>query len=58
VLSDKYTARLATTVWNGGARVLDQRLKFPFRKKTLEELKSIIIVFCGNIDSTIGLFKL
>jgi hypothetical protein len=57
-LTKKYTVGPATTAWKGKARELAQRLKFPFEKKTLEELKDIMIAFRGNVDTALGLLKL
>jgi hypothetical protein len=57
-LTKKYTVGPATTTWKGKARELAQRLKFPFEKKTLEELKGIMIAFRGNADTALGLLKL
>jgi hypothetical protein len=57
-LSSKYTTTAAATTWNGRARELAKRLKFPFEKRTLEELKDIMIAFRGNVDTAMGLLKL
>jgi hypothetical protein len=57
-LSSKYTTTAAATTWNGKARELAKRLKFPFEKRTLEELKDIMIAFRGNVDTAMGLLKL
>ena len=52
-LTEKYTVGPANTAWKGKARELVQRLKFPFEKKTLEELKDIMIAFRGNVDTAL-----
>ncbi|KAI9770475.1 MAG: hypothetical protein M1839_003190 [Geoglossum umbratile] len=57
-LTEKYTVGPAATTWKGKARELAQRLKFPFEKKTLEELKNIMIAFRGNVDIALGLLEL
>ncbi len=57
-LTTKYAGGPATTTWKGKARELAQRLKFPFEKKTLEELKTIMMAFRGNVDIALGLLKM
>ncbi len=40
------------------AKELTQRLKFPFEKKVLEDLKDIMTAFRGDVDLALGLLKL
>jgi len=57
-LTKKYATGPATTAWKGKARELAQKLKFPFQKKTLEELREIMIAFRGNVDTALELLNL
>lgn len=58
LLAEKYGAGAVATTWKEKARELAQRLKFPFEKKTLEELKDIMIAFRGNVNTAMGLLRL
>lgn len=57
-LSEKYAPGPANTTWKGKARESARKLKFPFEKKTLAELKDIMLAFRGNVDTALALLKL
>ena len=57
-LTKKYATSPATGTWKEKTKELTQRLVFPFEKKTLEELKDIMIAFRGNVDTALGLLQL
>jgi hypothetical protein len=57
-LARKYTVGPTTTGPQGKAQELFQKLKFPFKKQTLLELKDVMIDFRGNVDTALGLLKL
>jgi hypothetical protein len=57
-LTRNYSAGPAPSTVKLRARDLLQRLKFPFEKKTLEDLKSIMIAFRGNVDIAISVLQL
>ena len=57
-LTQKYAAKSTAATWKGKAEELGRRLVFPFEKKTLEELKNIMIAFRGNVDTALALIQL
>jgi len=57
-LTTKYAANPTAATWKGKAEELRRRMIFPFEKKTLEELKNIMIAFRGNVDSALALIQL
>lgn len=57
-LSEKYSGGKPAASWKGKAREGTRKLKFPFQKKTLEELKDIMVAFRGNVDGILQLLSL
>ena len=53
-----YLPAAADPTWKMKAKDLAQRLKFPFEKKTLEELKDIMIAYRGNVEIALSLIEL
>ena len=51
-LCDKHRTVQATGA-KGKVKELVQKLKFPFEKKVLKELKEIIVAFRGNVDTAL-----
>ncbi len=51
-LCDKHRTVQATGV-KGKVKDLVQKLRFPFEKKVLEELREIMIAFRGNVDTAL-----
>lgn len=57
-LSEKYADGKPAVSWKGKAREGARKLKFPFQKKTLQELKEIMVAFRGNVDGILQLLSL
>ena len=57
-LSEKYAPGEPSASWKSKAKEGARKLKFPFQKKTLEELKEIMIAFRGNVDGLLQLLSL
>jgi hypothetical protein len=57
-LTRSYSAGPGPSTMKLRARDLLQRLKFPFEKKTLEELRNIMVAFRGNVDTAMSVLQL
>ena len=57
-LSEKYAGGNPSASWKGKAAEAVRKIKFPFEKKALEELKEIMIAFRGNVDGVLQLLNL
>lgn len=58
LLSRKYATEQPAASWKRKAREGARKLKFPFQKKTLEELKDIMMAFRSNVDGILQLLSL
>jgi hypothetical protein len=56
-LSGEYNS-VKPTGWMGMMKYLKQKLKFPFEKKMLEELRTIMLAFRGNVTTAMMLLAL
>lgn len=56
-LSEKYTTG-RTSGLKGKAKDVVHKLKFPFEKKTLDELREIMVAFRGNVDTALQVLSM